>query len=302
MQIRVWLHPLADGEIPVRQSAIHRFQVLRGIEREPEQILVAPPLVEAERIGRIYKAQGHGKGLVLRPVVDGLYSAQRAMILPNGHIRSGEVPLRMQSDRVVPRVGQAVDPEIAHACFRLSPRFTFPNVFAIVYLSGGKYNHSYNRLRFFSRPMPPDSAYSRREGAEPPSWSQVMKFLVFIPLFLFASNLYAELRHDEFSTLDYVLMGTAQILILIDRHQTLEFTSEGTSERNPLLGPHPSKDRINIGIAISSIFNFAITYYLPKEYRPLFLFTIITFELDAVENNHRKGNPRKLVVGYSHKF
>lgn len=79
-------------------------------------------------------------------------------------------------------------------------------------------------------------------------------------------------------------------LILTDWAQTLRFTEHpqfpGQHETNPLLGPHPSRRRVNSLIGAGVLAQFGIACALPDPERSRWLDALIAVEALAVAHNH----------------
>jgi hypothetical protein len=85
--------------------------------------------------------------------------------------------------------------------------------------------------------------------------------------------------------LELVFVGLA----LIDWLQTVNFTQnldDGRHELNPILGPHPSRARVNTLIPLGIVLHVGIAYMLPKGWmRTTWQMTFIVVETITVTNN-----------------
>jgi hypothetical protein len=115
------------------------------------------------------------------------------------------------------------------------------------------------------------------------------------------------LDSDLWSAQDVTLQAIYTTLVLVDWNQTLDFRSrqggscpDGTrKESNPILGPCPSHRRVNILIGSALLAHWAITHFLPAEYRPIWQGLFITLEIQAVHRNTRKGSKSQPGLGVS---
>jgi hypothetical protein len=104
------------------------------------------------------------------------------------------------------------------------------------------------------------------------------------------------LDSDPWSVRDTTLQVVYTALVLIDWNQTLDFRSrqggschDGTrKESNPILGPCPSRARVNALIGSAILAHAAVTYLLPADYRPIWQGIFITLEIQAVHRNAQK--------------
>jgi hypothetical protein len=85
---------------------------------------------------------------------------------------------------------------------------------------------------------------------------------------------------------DTALLMTAEMLILVDMSQTLQFRRQGAEEKNCVLGARPHRDRTIAFISASMILTAAIAYFSPKGFREGFLVGVIIGEGSAVYSNH----------------
>jgi len=77
---------------------------------------------------------------------------------------------------------------------------------------------------------------------------------------------------DPWSREDVALEVTWQALHLVDTIQTRQIALNPNKyyEMNPLLGSHPSEEKILIYMAMGTVIHALITHYLPKKCRPYF--------------------------------
>lgn len=119
-----------------------------------------------------------------------------------------------------------------------------------------------------------------------------MKTLFLLSILLFALPCYS---FDEWDTTDYSLQATVLTLTTVDLMQTYTFlykepyASEGYSERNPLMGPHPTKKRFFLVGGGWMLFHTGISYILPKKLRTIWQLTYITFETNSIIHNYQCG-------------
>ena len=121
-----------------------------------------------------------------------------------------------------------------------------------------------------------------------------MKIISTVLFFLvISSSVLANDKHT-WSTDDSALQTGLIALIVVDWHQTREFTSKRHKyptkyESNPLLKAHPSAREVNRVIAGSIIAHTGIAYLLPKPYRTIWQSLWLGVEADAVYSNYRAG-------------
>lgn len=79
-------------------------------------------------------------------------------------------------------------------------------------------------------------------------------------------------------------------LVYVDWKQTIEFTQHPEKypdcyETNPLLGPYPSRTRVNTVVAASLLAHAFIAYELPQPYRAWWQFFWIGVEIHCIRKN-----------------
>lgn len=75
-------------------------------------------------------------------------------------------------------------------------------------------------------------------------------------------------------------------LHFIDYKQTLALPNQGRPELNPILGRHPSRDRVDLWFASGAILHVLIADVLPAEYRKMFQYLTVGAEGSVVLRNH----------------
>ena len=68
-----------------------------------------------------------------------------------------------------------------------------------------------------------------------------------------------------------------------------EAMRRGYREMNPLLGSHPSQERVDIHMGVSLLFNIFLPYLIPEKYRQYFYVSVIRTEIDIVDDNYSQG-------------
>ena len=103
-------------------------------------------------------------------------------------------------------------------------------------------------------------------------------------ILLFSSSAIAA---DKWSKRDKNLELTYQALKFIDWRQTryIAKNSDKYYEMNPILGKHPSVDKVDAYFIGTAILHPIITHFLPKEYRPWWQGITITLSGACVINN-----------------
>lgn len=94
----------------------------------------------------------------------------------------------------------------------------------------------------------------------------MIKYFIIISLF-FSSSAFAA---DPWSKGDIWREVAWQVLHVVDWGQTLNIADRPDKyhEINPIIGEHPSRERVNIVMGTTTVLHVAITHYLPKEWRP----------------------------------
>ncbi len=116
---------------------------------------------------------------------------------------------------------------------------------------------------------------------------------VFFFFLVLSSSVLADDRHT-WTTGDSLLQSALIGLIVVDWHQTREFTSKRQKyptkyESNPLLKAHPSAREVNSVIVGCILVHTGIAYLLPKPYRTIWQSLWLGVEVDAVYANYRAG-------------
>lgn len=93
-----------------------------------------------------------------------------------------------------------------------------------------------------------------------------MKKVLFLLLFLF-SPLIAN-AGEKWSNSDIALESTWQILHILDWRQTIQIARNPDRywERNPLLGEHPSEQKVNLYFLVGAVLHPIVTEVLPNKY------------------------------------
>lgn len=80
-------------------------------------------------------------------------------------------------------------------------------------------------------------------------------------------------------------------LHVVDWGQTLDIADhpEKWHERNPVLGDHPSRGRVNVWFAGTALLHPVISYVLPKPYREAWQYGTIGVEVWCVGGNAKLG-------------
>jgi hypothetical protein len=101
----------------------------------------------------------------------------------------------------------------------------------------------------------------------------------------------AQAQSSAWTALDYSLAGGAATMMALDWAQTRYASRHPTrySERNPVMGEHPSTAKVDQYFAIASLLMAGVTYILPRSERRLFLSGVIVVETSAVVNNYQIG-------------
>lgn len=108
-------------------------------------------------------------------------------------------------------------------------------------------------------------------------------------LFWVSMGLLSKAHASDWTAGDTVRQGIFTALDVMDWAQTRYGSTHGFTESNPILGSHPSLGRINTVFAIGLVGNAAVSWVIPKEYRPYFQYGSIALEAYCVGHNARIG-------------
>ena len=115
----------------------------------------------------------------------------------------------------------------------------------------------------------------------------MLKTITLLLILLFPITATAE----DWSDTDSALEISWQIIHSIDWLQTISAMKQPDiyHDNNPVMGKHPSLDKVDSYMAISAIGHLAISYLLPKEYRPYWHYLTIAISGTCVINNINVG-------------
>uniref|UniRef100_A0A6M3L3N3 Uncharacterized protein n=1 Tax=viral metagenome TaxID=1070528 RepID=A0A6M3L3N3_9ZZZZ len=118
-----------------------------------------------------------------------------------------------------------------------------------------------------------------------------MKNIIFCFLFLSIFIYSSTHASDKWTITNTVLEISSQTLRFIDFKQTLQIAEnpDKYSERNPLLGEHPSKEKVYLYFISGAIGHFMISYFLPEPYRTAFQASNIVLTLPVIAGNFQIG-------------
>lgn len=112
-------------------------------------------------------------------------------------------------------------------------------------------------------------------------------------LLLYASEARAEGRSWKWSRVDVGVQATFIAITALDWSQTIDFTQDPDSnipETNPILGPEPSRARVNVYMPLAMLGHTAVAAALPHgKLRTLWQTTWIAIETKMVVSNYRLG-------------
>ena len=95
---------------------------------------------------------------------------------------------------------------------------------------------------------------------------------------------------DEWTRSDTYREATYLTLLAIDWSQTRNFLRDPHYyELNPILGKHPSQDKVDAAVILTGLGHYLIARILPTEYRKAFQYVAIGVELGAVTHNYSIG-------------
>jgi hypothetical protein len=112
-------------------------------------------------------------------------------------------------------------------------------------------------------------------------------------LLLGASEARAEERSWQWSRMDVGAQAAFIAITAFDWSQTIDFTQDPRSpilETNPILGPEPSRSRVNVYMPLAMLGHTAVAAALPHgRLRTLWQMTWIALESKTVISNYRLG-------------
>lgn len=108
---------------------------------------------------------------------------------------------------------------------------------------------------------------------------------------LVAAAATAQAQTRAWTALDYSLAGGAATMMMLDWAQTRHIARNPTlySERNAIMGQHPSTAKVDQYFALASLLMAGAAYVLPQRERRLFLTGVLVVETSAVASNYRIG-------------
>lgn len=110
--------------------------------------------------------------------------------------------------------------------------------------------------------------------------------LLLLPVMLGAEEWFEPLNRNE------VIAETAFVgLAVLDWNQTLQIAKhpDRYSETNPVIGHHPSTERVNLLMPAGIVLHALVTYALPRKYRPFWQYVWIGEETACVYQNWKSG-------------
>jgi hypothetical protein len=126
-------------------------------------------------------------------------------------------------------------------------------------------------------------------------WDEIQVYLtsegfmkvIAVLLFLLPSLCFA----GDWDRTDYVLLTAASVGTYIDWRQTQYIARHPDQfrETNRALGDHPTVTQVNVYFARTSVLTGALAYFIPSEYRKMYLGLIAAVEIDATARNRRLG-------------
>ena len=99
-----------------------------------------------------------------------------------------------------------------------------------------------------------------------------MKTILAVLILLLSSVANATDLDWKWTKTDTAIQATWTAMHIVDWSQTRRIAKEPKmfSERNPILGDHPSVGEVDTYMAISAVANLGVAYALPKPYRRYF--------------------------------
>ena len=113
-----------------------------------------------------------------------------------------------------------------------------------------------------------------------------LAMLAFSSVAIGAEEWFGELSREE------LIAETAFVgLAILDWNQTIQVAKhpDRYSETNPVIGKHPSVERVNLLMPAGIVLHALVTYALPRKYRPFWQYVWIGEETACVYQNWKSG-------------
>lgn len=121
----------------------------------------------------------------------------------------------------------------------------------------------------------------------------IAPFILFFFLFIQPCQAYDlfKLDFDKWSQRDYYLEGTWVIIHAFDWGTTLDIANNSHKyyELNPILGKHPSRNKIHLYMGLGTLLHIGAIHIMPKSWRPYFQYITIGMSGWCVANNFSLG-------------
>lgn len=115
---------------------------------------------------------------------------------------------------------------------------------------------------------------------------------IIAALLLLATSAAHAWEHDEWRKSDTVREVVWQVINLADLGTTLDIAKSNDAagrvvyrERNPVLGPDPSPERVTALILLGAVAHAGVSYALPAGWRDAWQYISIGKSLNSVDNN-----------------
>lgn len=101
----------------------------------------------------------------------------------------------------------------------------------------------------------------------------------------------SKVTNSDWDTQDKLLLGTYNLLYLIDWGQTRYISDRANKKKeyNPFLGEHPSIEAVNLYFIQLILLQNAVIYILPEKYRKYYMIFFIGYETGLTTNNYNAG-------------
>jgi hypothetical protein len=110
--------------------------------------------------------------------------------------------------------------------------------------------------------------------------------IITLSILLFVGKAYSA---DPWSKLEIWNEVAFEVINAADFYSTNRILNDHPTtamEMNPLLGSHPSYDKL-LGVAIgTAVIHPIVTHFMPKKYRPYWQYSFIIIKAGAVANNY----------------
>lgn len=96
---------------------------------------------------------------------------------------------------------------------------------------------------------------------------------------------------DKWTDGDIAREVVFQAMHVIDYHQTMNVVNHPDKYRelNPVIGEHPSRDRLNAFMFTGAVLHIGVTHFLPAKWRPYWQYLTIGIKAGCIVQNLNTG-------------